>query len=354
MSLKAMAARVRLRVFGALVLVLPCAAAGNAGAATAVTADTTDGYAAVVMTRLLDVWAPPPSLKGDFRARVRLSIDGDGRLTSCTAVQKSGMEAFEASLCGAARQVKAFGPPPYAQPLDVHLTFWSGTPRGKPGVQPLDSQEAARAEARARTRAEAVQADSRAASTEEAARKRAEEIARASGAPMPEVHPAPAARSAPPRTAAQAPRAARAHASGVDSGSPATVPIGGSGRAAQPAKRPSAAPAAAASAVPAGADAGAAPARVSASAEAYRHDVRRRLRKLVRMPEGCKPGTYTAHVRLFVSPEGRVEKSQLLRSTGDEQLDKAVRSGLVRVGRLPAPPAECAGAFPLTLTLTRP
>ena len=119
------------------------AAVGGAFAASAATADQST-YAGNMLDKIIEIWAPPPALKSDFRVRIKVSINSHGQVEACKPLKSSGLEAFDSSVCGAVRQIGSFGTPPYAAPTDIHLTFWNGTPKGKTKPETLSSEEALR------------------------------------------------------------------------------------------------------------------------------------------------------------------------------------------------------------------
>ena len=168
----------------------------GAFAASAATADQST-YAGNMLDKIIEIWAPPPALKSDFRVRIKVSINSHGQVEACKPLKSSGLEAFDSSVCGAVRQIGSFGTPPYGAPADIHLTFWNGTPKGKTKPETLSSEEAMRAEIKARSKAEAAMGDTRAEAAEDRARERAEAAAKAGGKDAPEVRPAPIAPPAP-------------------------------------------------------------------------------------------------------------------------------------------------------------
>ena len=185
-----------------IAVTLFCVTAVGAFAASAASADQST-YAGNMLDKIIEIWAPPPALKSDFRVRLKVTVNGRGQVEDCKPVKSSGLEAFDSSVCGAVRQVGSFGTPPYGAPMDVHLTFWNGTPKGKPRVETLSSEEALRAEVKARNKAEAALGDTRAEAAEDRARERAEAIAKASGKDAPEARPAPVAPVRAPKTSAE-------------------------------------------------------------------------------------------------------------------------------------------------------
>lgn len=385
-------------------------AAPASGAALAA-ADQNDGYSGTVLDKVIAVWAPPPALKGDFEVRLLVSLDGQGRVLNCKAVKPSGMEALDSSACGAVRQVGVFGTPPYGMPLEVHLAFWTGVPKGKARPETLTSEEALRAEVRARTRAERAMGEEKAASVEERAKERAAAIALSAGQPLPEVEAAPVAPlPANKAKSAEAAKKKKVQAAGVaaDSG-PATEVIRASGeKARQPGTQarqavmpapalvaaPASKPAAAAGQTPEGtglteeemrpdlgaATAKAAPPAAGAPVEAAKAQARMLktagpekaqdkygeryrkyfsnltwdLRNAMFIPAETAPGTYYATVRLEVDQAtGAIEKYRLLEGSGDKQLDRFVLQGIGRAGSVSPPPAGLGGTLDITFTLVR-
>lgn len=118
---------------GALFLAMTLAPL-TASAAAMVAADHQEGYAGVVLGKLCEIWTPPADT-GSHMVRVRISVNGDGSVLGCTPTQRSGTPALDNSVCEAARQLGKLDTPPYAMPIDVHIAFWSGTPRRAPTQQ---------------------------------------------------------------------------------------------------------------------------------------------------------------------------------------------------------------------------
>ncbi|MBS6829393.1 MAG: TonB family protein [Desulfovibrio sp.] len=367
-----------------LLTALLFAAVPAAGASLAA-ADQNGGYSGKVLDKVIAVWAPPPALKGEFEVRLKVSLDGRGKVLNCAPTKASGMEALDSSACGAVRQAAPFGTPPYGMPLDVHLAFWTGMPKGKAKAEPLSNEEAMRAEVIARDKAERLMGQQRASSVEERARERAEAIAKSAGQPLPEVAPAPVA---PPRTKAAADagtrkKAAKGPQAGLSPDSPATEAI-------KPAKEKPAAPKAAgtgaAPPAPSGtglseeemrldlSDASAGHAAASAAGtpqtgqagphsmaqdqygpryRKYFSTITWNLRNAMFIPAETAPGTYYATVRLQVDAAGAIKKSTLLQGSGDQRLDKFVLQGIRRAGSVEPPPAGLGNTLDLTFTLVR-
>ena len=385
------------------------ATVAGAFAASAASADQST-YAGSMLDKIIEIWAPPPALKSDFRVRLKVSVNSRGQVEDCKPLKSSGLEAFDNSVCGAVRQIGSFGTPPYGAPIDIHLTFWNGTPKGKPRPETLNSEEAMRAEVKARSKAEAAMGDSRAEAAEDRARERAEAIAKAGGKDVPEVRPAPIAPRGPqtaddnkkkPATNNQRLTAGQNHDNG-----PATQIIGRSGQPAetkntntrqaatpsrtqadnlptygdpalggqgdadalgkvqraetvrqQPAPKTESAKTDATKtetgAEPSGRVVSPASGDVAADRTKYRRDVTRQLRDSVLIPAETEPGEYQTKLRLTNSPEGEITDFKVITPTGDKLLDKYVQRGIRRAGSLPPPPAEVGGTLDITLTLVR-
>lgn len=384
----------------------------GAFAASAASADQST-YAGNMLDKIIEIWAPPPALKSDFRVRLKVTVNGRGQVEDCKPVKSSGLEAFDSSVCGAVQQIGSFGTPPYGAPMDVHLTFWNGTPKGKPKPETLSSEEALRAEVKARNKAEAALGDTRAEAAEDRARERAEAIAKASGKNAPEVRPAPVAPAPAPKANAESKKkGSKAPATAQADSAPATQLIGRS----SPTAAESAAPAAkenparqvdnlptygdpdveaATAAAPAQAQVQAQPkaqppaktdvaatsgrATVAASGTPasgattsgttasgttasgasgvdrvkYRRDATRQVRDAILIPAETEPGEYQTRLRLTISPQGEITDFKVISPTGDKLLDKYVQRGIRRAGSLPPPPAELGGTLDITLTLVR-
>lgn len=177
------------RLFQLLGILTLSLTATGAFAAAMATADASGGYTGKMLDKIVDIWAPPPALKGDFQVQLKVGLDGQGHVLNCTPLRPSGMEALDSSACGAVRQIGSFGRTPYEKPLEVHLSFWTGTPKGKTRNQIPDDAESLRLEEQARVKAEAAMSDNMAAGAEERARQRAEEAAKATGRDLPAIRP---------------------------------------------------------------------------------------------------------------------------------------------------------------------
>ncbi len=388
-----------------------CLAASGARAAAMVAADGSGGYAGKMLNKVVEIWAPPPALRGDFQVQVEVALDATGHVLNCSPVHPSGMEALDSSACGAVRQIGNFGKTPHGNALEVHLSFWTGMPRGKVRAAPIDDVEAMRQEERARTKAEAAMSDSRAASAEERARERAEEAAKATGMEMPAVRPAPVAPAlvqpnpaepdaADGKNRKKAGKPPRVAGYSQDS-SPATVTIGtpgntGNGPAATAKKAPAltiaptplpaqSPPATNGMTTPAADDAAqktpattASPANTAVQAVTNPHAPRTygadnkaqyrygkkhgkyfsglawQLANAVIIPVETPRGTYYPTLRLTVNPAtGAIENATFLEKSGDRHLDSFVSRDIKKAGSVPPPPNDLGTTLDITLTLVR-
>ncbi|WP_185702351.1 MULTISPECIES: TonB C-terminal domain-containing protein [unclassified Desulfovibrio] len=334
---------------------------GRACAATAASIDASGGYAGQVLDKIIAHWDPPPALRGDFQARLKIALDAQGNVTDCKAVTPSELEALDSSLCGTVRHIGSFGPAPHDTPLDLHMAFWTGTPKGRHRPRTMTTEEAMRAEIQARTKAEAALEDTRAAAAEDRARQRAEAAAKEHGRELPDVRPAPVAPAAPPppRTSPEK-TPARKRAGVSDDNSPAVVLMGRS------APRPSTNNApppltitvtdSAQEPVPSPEETSASPAPEPAP-DAHAHyltTVAQQAKKVIVIPLRAREGRYTAEVRLLVeATTGKIRKVALLRATGDKFLDRNILRDIPRMGKIAPPPAGFGEQVDITLTLVR-
>lgn len=387
-----------------------CFTTNGAWAAAMSTADAAGGYAGKMLDKVVDIWAPPPALKGDFQVQLKVEVDGKGKVQSCTPVRQSGMEALDSSACGAVRQINNFGKTPHEKPLEVHLSFWTGTPKGKTRNQIPDDAESLRLEERARVKAEAAMSDDFAASTEDRARQRAEETAKATGKDMPAIRPTavapvhPTTERAPSNDRKKTEKIPQAAGRGQDS-SPAKVNLGNpqaekkqGKNTAEEAKKGAAEVKAAPLTIapsplpivagaeqkkpvasgPADTTRSSTPAPIAIQAtragnadaafgsenkaqyrygkkySKYFSDVARLLTESIIIPVETALGTYYPTVRLKVNPQtGVIEDVAFVQKSGDKMLDAFVRKGIRKVGSIPLPPEGLDTTLDITLTLVR-
>ncbi|WP_165174458.1 TonB family protein [Desulfovibrio sp. ZJ369] len=284
---------------------------GPASGAALAAADQNDGYSGKVLDKVLAVWAPPPALKGEFEVRVRISLDGQGKVLACTPTRTSGMEALDSSACGAVRQIAGFGTPPYGMPLDVHLAFWTGMPRGKDSA----ARPAASA-ARPGTAKTGVSDESAATVPIKDSQKKSAAKAVAAGTKKP-------AASQKPSPTGLTDEEMRLTLSAPE---PAAQ-----GRPVQPKAQD----------------------KYDPRYRKYLSRVVWDLRKAMFIPAETAPGTYYATVRLLLEPTGAIKDATLLESSGDKRLDRFVLQGIRRANRVSPPPAGLGTTLELTFTLVR-
>ncbi len=266
--------------------------AGQARAASMAAASQNEGYSGHVMEKVLAVWTPPTT-RDERQVRLRISLDGEGRVAECKAVRPSGLPALDSSACAAVRAAAPFGTPPYGMPLEVYFSFWTGQPRGKSAGR------------------EATQA------------------------------PAAPAASAPAAAQAPAPSDARTRAAALA----AETATGSAARAPESAPKTTAA-----------ASSGAgfkAQDKYDARFQKYISKVVWKLRNAMYIPAKTSPGTYHATAQVRYDAAGRILDATLLKGSGDALLDKYVLQGIRRAGSVPPPPAGLGDTLDLTFTLTR-
>lgn len=117
------------------------------------TLDQDEDYSEAILDKISTKWKAPPQLKGNYRLKLLLKIDGEGRITQCVPRTKSGLDALEAAACSAARSAAPFGRPPKGEPKDLYLSLWldqAGAIPPEPIKMPVTaSAEMALAESRA-------------------------------------------------------------------------------------------------------------------------------------------------------------------------------------------------------------
>lgn len=265
--------------------------AGQARAASMAAASQNEGYSGHVMEKVLAVWTPPTT-RDERQVRLRISLDGEGRVSECKAVRPSGLPALDSSACAAVREAAPFGTPPYGMPLEVYFSFWTGQPRGKSAAR--QTAQAPAASAPATAQAPAPDAQTRAAAL--------------------------AAETAIGNAAARAPESASKTAAPAPASS-------GAGFKAQD--------------------------KYDARFQKYIGKVVWKLRNAMYIPAKTRPGTYRATAQVRYDAAGKILDATLLRGSGDALLDKYVLQGIRRAGSVPPPPAGLGDTLDLTFTLTR-
>lgn len=134
-------------------LCLPVTALAAALAAV----DQSGGYSDQVLEKVARHWNPPQE-NAERKVRVRVGLDGEGKVVRCEPVASSSSAAVDKAACLAVREAGSFGTPPYGLPIDVYLAFWTAkpTPMGIPAppeakVESAEATYAATVNARVRT-----------------------------------------------------------------------------------------------------------------------------------------------------------------------------------------------------------
>lgn len=112
----------------------------TAQAAALLAADQGSGYSGQVLEKVSKYWQAP-QYSSDHMVRVRVSIDGDGKVLSCKPEQSSNLALMDKSACAAVHAAEKFSPPPYGLPMDVFLTFWTGLPKGGSNLGPATGRD---------------------------------------------------------------------------------------------------------------------------------------------------------------------------------------------------------------------
>ncbi|MDR3358470.1 MAG: TonB family protein [Desulfovibrio sp.] len=311
-----------------------------------VAVDVNEGYGNKILNRLNAVWVPP-NLKGNFKLRMKIAVDGEGKVRECAIVKSSGVDVLDTSACGAVRQISKFDVPPYSVPCEVYISYWTGLPKGNAREFPPDPMEALRAEMIERDKAERAAGKQRADTVEERAREKAAQAARHTGKPLPEVRPLPATSPVPQAGNKEAEQKSSSGLTPEELCLEMPDTTGGASPQAQPLpsrtaeEAPPVAPAVPAQAAPMG------------RMEKYASNINWILLKAIIIPAETKPGVYYATVRLHINTDGSVKKCDLVKATGDGLLDKYVLRGIRRAGNLPPPPPAFTNPAELTFKLRR-
>ncbi len=120
---------------GLLLLFLLLALPGQAMAASVAAADQGGGYSGQVLEKVVKHWQPPGDVL-ERMIRVKVSIDSEGRLLRCEPLSSTASALGDKSICTAVREAGGFGTPPYAVPIEVFLTFWSGPTKAQAAPAP--------------------------------------------------------------------------------------------------------------------------------------------------------------------------------------------------------------------------
>ena len=280
-----------------------CLSAPGARAAAMAAADASGGYAGKMLNKVVEIWAPPPALKGDFQVQVKVALDGTGHVQNCTPARPSGMEALDSSACGAVRQIGSFGKPPkvvgYSQdstPATVAIGASANSGNGPAAAAPK--------------------------------------------APALTIAPTPL--SAPPPSGPEGTTANAAQGAVAD----APAPSSPANTAAQSATQPD-------GPTTYGPD-NKAQFRYGKKHNKYFSNLSRELANAIIIPVETPLGTYYPTVRLTVDPAtGAIAGFTFLEKSGDKYLDSFVSRGIKKAGSITPPPADLGTTLDITLTLVR-
>lgn len=316
-----------------LALVFAVTLPGLVSASSIMAVGQDEGYSSKVMDKIIGKWSPPPQLKREYKLKLRIALDGHGRLLECKAQRSSGLDALDASACAAVRQAAPFGDPPYGMPADIYLSFWTGNPQGH--IPP---------EADIRDHAftgESAAAEARATAMNASAKAKAEQAAKASGKPLPGTAPATADK---PKNKAESPE----KPSQPKSKEPETQP-----KAAEIPKIPESKPVEA----PKASEPAPAPEfahnKYREEYAPYINQVLHKIRNSMYIPQQTKIGTYYATAQVNFTPQGKITSCSIIKGSGDNLLDKYVLQGIKRAKQIPPPPQGLGDTLDLTFTLVR-
>lgn len=360
-------------------------------AATVAAADQNGGYSAKVLAQAVREWTPPPALKGEFEVRIKVALDDAGRLVQCGITKPSGLEALDASACGAVRKAGSFGTPPYGLPIDVHLVFWTGTPKSGMNSEPLSPAQKLMAEEKERAQTDRLIAGEKASIHEDIARQRAEAAAKAQGRELPEATVAPVDRPTAKSLGVADSQAKMGQKGGPSTGSgakrqssPVLVADSGDKAGARPQLSsgsglsddekmlhiPLATPAQQEAAQNDN-QAAIAKARAeeharlkkqgSSKTDVAQEESRRRyisrvayaLRKAITVPKEAEPGRYQATVNISFERDGTITGAEIAKASTSRLIDKYILQGIQKTGKIETPPSFVGNSLELTFTIRR-
>lgn len=306
-----------------LLLVVPAALCTTAQAAALVGADQASGYSGHVLEKVSKVWQVP-QYPSEHTVRIRVNIDGDGKILGCWPEQSSNLAQMDKSACGAVHDVGKFDIPPYGLPINVFLTFWTGTPKGNNPYGPGAVSGAGQAPGQA-----LGQAPDLAQQNADAATAAALAAARAAEA-----------------KATTATKGAAPSKAGVAKSAPAPSP---SAQAAQTAQV----------AVPAdpqnrGPLVGVSGENPSDEEARYARRVAREIREKMIIPAEIPKGNYTFKMYVRVGNKGTIDKAEITQPSSEALMDKYALRAIKKVKELTAPPTQKARDLHLTFVVQRP
>lgn len=268
----------------------------TAHAAAMVAADQGGGYAGTVLEKVSKTWQAP-QYSSEHSVRVRIEIDGDGKILACVPVQSSNLALMDKSACAAAHDVAKFPPPPYGLPINVFLTFWTGQPRvgssasNIPADLPTQSQQTSDA------------ATVAAVALAKAAEARAAEATKGKKTSPESRVVTPTAQSAP------------------DDRAPL---VGKAGEAATP------------------------------DEARYARKVTRAIRESMIIPAELPKGLYTFKMQVHISSTGQITKADITQSSGEVLMDKYALRAIKRLKEDLPPPSNKLQDLHLTFVVQRP
>lgn len=284
--------QVRTVIFS-ICLTVALSATAPALAANIAVADASNGYAAKILQKIVTLWTPPISLTKNYYLTLRVGINEKGEVQDCTPTHTSGTNTLDVSTCTAVRKGGPYGTPPYGLPIDVHLAFWTGTPKKESTIPSIEVSSEQPKAARHNTSNETLQ--------------RAEALAR-------ETEKVP-------------------HKS-----TPAMLDSGLTAEEMELDMNP---------------NSSIAQDKYGVQYKKYFSRLVWALRNAIFIPAETKPGTYYATVHLVLGETGSIKKQNIVTSSGDKLLDKYVLQGIRRQGKVEAPPKGLSHDLDVTLTLKR-
>ncbi|MCR4666653.1 MAG: TonB family protein [Desulfovibrio sp.] len=335
-------------------------------ATTVVGGDEENGYSAKVLSKVVDVWKPPV-VQGNYTVELKVSIDGEGRVKQCIPLKSSSLEVFDQVACSAVYKAGPFGKPSYEAPIDVFLVFHLGD-QDRKVKQELSDADAMRAEALARARAEREQARTKAGAVEEQARNRAMLAARSQGKDLPEVSPAPVApphhmsgknvekdvkrRATSGETGKNPPMEKNTNVAGQEKRKEAQKDHSRSSRHVSPSEgNGNGHTYGEGAAASASTDGNAPPpSQKQVRKEKYLALLQRSLNRIIYLPDTVPDGSYPLTVRVELDQNGVIQAAKVLKSSGDERVDKATSQSISAARTVPRPPKSIGTSFVVPVT----
>lgn len=273
----------------------------TAHAAALVASDQGGGYSGQVLEKVSKVWQAPHD-PSERTVRIRVSIDGDGKVVSCVPVASSNLPILDKSACTAVNNAEKFSTPPYGMPIDVYLTFWTGWPKGGSGYTPPSMAENSAPTPLAAQNAQSANAV--AIALAKAAEARAVEATGKGKAEKP---------------SATAP----ATVAGTEEIKNTEPLVGLAGDAANPDEL------------------------------RYAKKVRRAIRENMVVPAELPKGKYYVTLRVHVSGTGQLTKAEITQPSTDPLMDKYALRAIKRTPTVPVPPSKKLQDLYLTFVLQR-